>query len=196
MKKLKAADYRDSWSCPTEATEKKHFPPRGEFHNWNFLRGIGPSAPELIADSSSNLPTPNRTTGKAFKPGWKSKRRCDPEKERTEHAVQKEIAREKRDAVRKEAMEKQHRYNTFNPITGQEYDGRQGEWVDFVDGWAHQGLTIKPVRQAALSDEEVAQRQERALAIRTMRKERMANDGLVTTERAAGSVKEIMDWGN
>lgn len=134
---------------------------------------------------------------KAFRPTWKSMRHVDainPDTERKAATQYRENRNATTQELRKDRLTQWNQYNQFNPIahTNVAPDGRST--APNTNGWQHQKLGLHPVdiyKPRLNNDTKLAARQSE---VRTMREQRIANDGLTSTKRMGGTVKELMNW--
>mmetsp|Transcript_8677 Transcript_8677/g.28600 ORF Transcript_8677/g.28600 Transcript_8677/m.28600 type:complete len:163 (+) Transcript_8677:29-517(+) len=155
---------------------KKQFHVPAAHHEWNYLTGVGPSAPV-----PSNEPLEPKCN---FKPGWKVKRMhatIQPENQRLEHTAHVEKRREANEEVRRAQLTEKATYNGFNPIRCEEFDPSKNR--DRPQG--RKSLPERPAPPPEVVAKMEAQRFHKAEA----RKHLLATEGL-TPQQKGPSVRD------
>jgi hypothetical protein len=136
---------------------------------------------------------------KGFKPGWQSRRHqaaIQQDKERLENETKKEERVTVTRALKTERLNEWQSYSNFNPITGASKVG--SEWQPSSEPWQHWKQGIRPASQIrnTLNPKQDYGHQSRTEAINqvyNMRKERLANSGLLQRPRG-GSMADVLNW--
>lgn len=152
-------------------------PPQSESANWNYLNGVGPSAPR-----------PEEPKPKPFRPEWKTKR---PEEainqaaERVNQMTVQEKRRETTTSIRRDMLTDKGKYNGYNPINHVVYDEQRAA----VKPQGKKHVPMRPME----SEEKLAQKQESAAYRLQLRQDRIAKEGLRSVEAKGASVKDNFD---
>mmetsp|Transcript_22959 Transcript_22959/g.58680 ORF Transcript_22959/g.58680 Transcript_22959/m.58680 type:complete len:206 (-) Transcript_22959:345-962(-) len=181
-------------------------PDKSQYKQWDFLKGDSgtPSSSERYYDPLEK---------KSFKPGWSSMRHIEqikPYEQRLAQQAERQARHDQTSATHREHVKQRSLQGAFNPITGNQYDAASQSWQPANDPWAHRKPSLRPEhtcratyqQQGATASAGIGggtgtvARTQALASVADMRRQRIASDGLTSTKRPTGGVKELMQWGS